>query len=124
MLPKHVIIVFYRHHENYNNLLEVFKDYLEKIPYIQFKDPTRKCECCVLPVQRGIQSVLHYLDDSIDSIEYFQWDIFEYFYNQCSNTHAYYGLMLSGRTEWGLIYSPRMEFTLDYLNKIEELSED
>lgn len=124
MIPKHVIIVFYRHHENHNNLLEILKDYLEKIPYIQFRDPTLKCECYVLPAHRGIQSVLHYLDNCINSVDYFQWDIFEYFYNKLLNIHDYYGLRLSGRSDWGLIYSPRMEFTLDYLKKLEELSED
>lgn len=124
MASKHVLIVFYRHHENHNNILEVFKNYFDKIPYIHVKDPLKICECYVVPAYSSIKRVLHYLDDSICNIDYFQWDIFEYHYNPFSNTHAYYALMLGGRTECGLIFSPRMEFTTDYLKKLEMLSED
>lgn len=125
MIPKHIITVFYKHHENHNNLLEVFKDYIEKMPCIQFKYSAKKGGCCILPINRGIEErVLHYLDDGINNIDYFQWDIFEYHYNPFSRTHTYYALMLGGRTECGLIFSPRMEFTLDYMKKIEALSKD
>lgn len=123
MIPKHVIIVFYRHHENHNNLLEILKDYLEKIPYIQFRDPTLKCECCILPNHRGIRRVLHYIDDGINSIDYFQMDLFEHHYNPISGKHAYFALMMY-RSEFGLIFSHRIDITPDYRKILKILSED
>lgn len=123
MLPKHVMIVFYKHHDNHNDILEVFKDYIEKVPCVQFADPNNKCECCILPDHRGVKSVLHYVDNGINNIDYFQMDIFEHFYSSISGTHSYLALMLY-RSEFGLIFSHHINITPDYRKLLGVLSED
>lgn len=123
MLPKHVIIVFYKHHENHNDILEVFKDYLEKVPCVQFTDPNNKCECCIIPNHRGVKSVLHYVDNGINNIDYFQMDIFEHVYSSISGTHSYVALMLY-RSRFGLLFSHHINITSDYRKLLGVLSED
>ena len=123
MLPKHVMIVFYKHHENHNDILEIFKDYIEKVPCVQFTDPVKKCECCILPDHRGVKRVLHYVDDGINNIDYFQMDLFEHLYSSISGTHAYFALMMY-RSEFGLIFSHHIDITPNVRKLLGVLSED
>ena len=120
-LPKFVLVAGYNNFKRHKGILQIFKDYCERLPYIGHTEDTwfNKQDFYIFPDYSSIERVLSYLSEHINHGNIFRYSV--YGYNSTNNT--YYELN-PVRPQVGIIMPSRIKITPEFEKKLLLLSEN